>query len=130
MPENPLSLVVMKDTFSLCRLPPETAIPAWAVQSKWHSLTRTHDELSIACPSACVPEGVICEKDWRCIQVGGPLGFTLVGILASLVTPLAAVNVSIFSISTFDTDYIFVKSRDLELAIQTLSREGHWISRA
>lgn len=130
MPDNPLSLIVLKEKFSLCRLPPESSIPPWLQHSNWYSATRTPDELSIACPTALVPEGVQCEKDWRCIQVAGPLGLTLVGILASLVTPLAQVNISVFSISTFDTDYIFVKSRDLELSIQTLAREGHWISRA
>ena len=130
MPENQLTLTVLKETFSLCRLRANDAIPPWAVECRWFSITRTPDELSIACPSSVVPDNIRCEKDWKCIQVAGPLGFSLVGILASLVTPLAEANVSIFNISTFDTDYIFVKEKDLEVSIQTLSHLGHWVSRA
>jgi hypothetical protein len=130
MPENPLSLTVLKETFSLCRLDSRCPIPEWVIHSHWFSVTRTPDELSIACPGQFVPAEVDCEKDWKCIQVVGPLGFSLVGILSSLITPLADVNVSIFNISTFETDYIFVKEKDLEVALQTLSHLGHWISRA
>jgi hypothetical protein len=130
MPEAQLSLSVLKDTFSLCRLAPDDPIPAWVEKCRWFSVTRTPDELSIACPSNVIPENTLCEKDWKCIQVEGPLGFSLVGILAALITPLAEANVSIFNISTFDTDYIFVKEKDLEVSIQTLSRLGHYVSRA
>jgi len=129
MPENQLSLTVLRETFSLCRLDAGDAIPDWAIKSRWFSVTRTPDELSIACPVGDVPPEVVCEKDWKCIQVVGPLGFSLIGILASLVTPLAQANVSIFNISTFETDYIFVKEKDLEISIQTLSHLGHWVSR-
>lgn len=129
MPENPLTLNVLRETFSLCRLDANSPIPDWAIHSRWFSVTRTPDELSITCPAEEVPPSIDCEKDWKCIQVAGPLGFTQVGILASLASPLADVNVTIFSISTYDTDYIFVKEKDLEVSIQTLSHLGHWISR-
>jgi hypothetical protein len=127
--EIKLTLSVMKGSLAVCRLDRLSEIPQWALSSAFVSITRTLDELSIVCPQEHVPEGTLCEKEWKALQVAGPLGFTLVGILASLITPLALSNVSIFAISTYDTDYLLVKERDLEMAIATLSKEGHWISR-
>jgi len=127
--EIKLTLSVMKGSLAVCSLDRHSMIPDWALTSAFVSITRTADELSIVCPQERVPEGTRCEKEWKALQVAGPLGFTLVGILASLVTPLAYSNISIFAVSTFDTDYLLVKEKDLEMAIATLSKEGHWISR-
>jgi len=124
-----LTLSVMKGSLAVSRLDRHAGIPEWALTGAFVSLTRTADELSIVCPQELVPEGTVCEKEWKGLQVAGPLGFTLVGILSSLVTPLATSNISIFAISTYETDYILVKEKDLEMAIATLSKEGHWISR-
>jgi hypothetical protein len=120
-----LALTVLNDTFAICRLEPNAAIPVWAVNSTLSSITRTPDELSVVCRQGDVPEGITCEKGWRCLRVQGPLDFALTGILASLATTLAEGGISIFAISTFDTDYILVKQHDLPRAIQALSGAGH-----
>ena len=73
-----------------------------------YTLTKTKEELSLVCLQSNVPSNVMSEGDWRIIKVLGPLDFTLVGILASLSTTLMKAGVSIFAISTFDTDYLLV----------------------
>ena len=78
-------------------------------------------------PQANVPEQIKCEAGWRCLKVKGPLEFPLIGVLASLATPLASAGVSIFALSTFNTDYLLVKENLLETALQVLSQEGHKI---
>ncbi len=129
MAELHLTLTVLPDILAICRLEPQAPIPAWGVNSRFSSITRTPIELSIVCPQASVPAGIPCEKDWRCLQVQGPLDFTLTGILASLSSVLAQAGISIFGISTFDTDYILVKQKKLESAIQALSAAGHLVRR-
>lgn len=127
MNELRLTLAVLKDTFAICRLEPKSAIPAWAVNSTFSSITRTPEELSIVCRESDVPEGFSCETGWRCLQVEGPLDFALTGILASLATTLAEAGIAIFAISAFSTDYILVKQGDLTRAVQALTEAGHVI---
>jgi hypothetical protein len=75
-----------------------------------------------------VPAGVTCERDYRAIRVRGPLPLNLVGILASIADPLAAAGLSIFAISTYDTDYVLVKARQLNSALEALRQAGHQIT--
>ncbi len=125
MNELSLTLTILNETFAVCRLAPHEAVPAWAVRSTFSSITRTPDELSIVCRQSDVPAGVRSEKEWRCLQVQGPLDFALIGVLASLTTPLAKAGISLFTLSTFNTDYVLVKQNDLPRAIQALSDAGH-----
>jgi len=120
-------LTIMGDTLAICRLDRDAPLPEWAQRSSFFSCTRTHSELSIVCSQKDVPIYVLCEKGWRCLKVEGPLDFSLTGILASLVTPLAKVGISIFAISTYDTDYLLVKEEQLGLAIRVLKQSGHHI---
>lgn len=89
------------------------------------SITRTADELSIVCPEALTERFPQADRGWRAIKVHGPFAFDQVGILASLLTPLAAASIGIFAISTFDTDYILVKAEDLDRAVGALQSSGH-----
>ncbi len=120
-----LNLEVLPDTFSICRLSPSEAIATWALASSFFSITKTSSELSIVCFEKEVPAGVMVERGWRAIKVKGRLDFSLTGILASLATPLANANISIFAISTFDTDYLLIKNADIERALRVLSDAGH-----
>ena len=87
------------------------------------SITRTDRELSIVCPGRLVPAGVRAEGGWRCFEVEGPLDFAMTGVLASLSGALSDAGITLFAISTFDTDYILVK--DADAAQQALQRKGH-----
>ena len=77
------------------------------------------------CPQELVPAGVQAVKGWRSLKVEGKLDFTLVGILSSLTSSLAHVGIVVFVISTYDTDYVFVKEGDLDRAVAALRNAGH-----
>ena len=74
-----------------------------------------------------MPDGVRCERGWQCLRVAGTLDFSLVGVLASLIEPLADAGVSVFAASTFDTDYLLLKTSDFERAVGVLRRAGHTV---
>ena len=110
---------------------PNETIPLWALNSDTFSITRTDEELSIVCSSECLPTNEAfkdIENDWKCIKVEGVLDFSLTGILSSLANPLADNKISIFAISTFDTDYLLIKSHSIEQARVVLENEGHTFS--
>ena len=79
----------------------------------------------MVCAEERAPEGAKCERGWRVLQVAGPLELSLTGVLAAIAAPLADAGVSIFAISTFDTDYILVKDENLARAVDVLRAEGH-----
>ncbi len=122
-----LRLSVLKGTYAICRLDKSARIPDWAFTGDLFSITLTADELSVVCRQDTVPEDVRISRGWKCIKVEGPLDFSLTGVLASLAVPLAEAGIPIFTISTFDTDYIMVKEADLEKAVITLDSVGHTV---
>ena len=124
-PSRHLSLLLLDDTFAVCRLDSASSIPPWAIADELFSITRTADELSIICRQDAVPEGILCERGWRCWRVAGTIPFSVVGILASLTAPLAEAGISVFAISTFDTDYLLVKEKDRAAAVEALRGRGH-----
>jgi hypothetical protein len=119
-----LRLLAVAGSFAVCKLTPGSPVPPWATAGDLFSVTRTPDELSVVCRQEVVPEGVVCERDWRCLRVAGAMPFTAVGVLASLATPLAAAGVAILAISTFDTDYLLFKAADAEQAVTALRGAG------
>jgi hypothetical protein len=119
-----LTLIELPGRFAVCRLEPDTSIPEWAFRDVF-SITRTDEELSIVCHEEFVAAGTVCEGGWSGLKVQGPLDFGLTGVMASLVGPLAEAGISIFAISTYNTDYLLVKSARLQEAIEVLARAGH-----
>ncbi len=125
-----LPLELRPETLAICRLEAEAPVPSWAARpSPFLTLSRTAEELSITTLQSIVPSGVHCERDYRAFRVRGPLPLNLVGILAAIADPLAAAGLSIFAISTYDTDYVLVKARELEVALKVLREAGHQITR-
>lgn len=110
----------------VCRLDKDAGVPEWATGEELLSITRTPDELSIICRERNIVE-VKCEHGWKGLRVKGPLDFALTGILVSLARPLAEHGISIFVISTYDTDYLLVKGKDMEKAIKVLVAEGYTV---
>jgi hypothetical protein len=128
MERRSLKLELLEGTFAVCRLATKERVPEWA-RGTFVSITRTEAELSIVCPQDGVPPGIPCERGWRCLRVKGPLGFGMTGILASLAGPLAGSGVSIFVVSTYDTDYVLLQDRDLDRGTDALTRAGHAVDR-
>lgn len=129
-PKN-LELLVLSDCFAVCRFPPDAAVPSWATPASaaFVSITRTAEELSIVCPQEWLPSGTTStQRDWTCYKIQGPLDFSWTGILASLANPLSDAGISIFAISTYDTDYILVKRDKAEDATAVLQQQGHTVT--
>jgi hypothetical protein len=82
----------------------------------------------VVCAFDAVPAGTVREGPWRMLAVRGPLDFALTGVMASLATPLADAAISLFTISTYDTDYLLVRARDFDRAVQALTRAGHRVA--
>lgn len=125
-----LPLELLPDTLAICRLDAGTALPSWAAgPSAFLTVSRTAEELSITTVQRTLPADAKCERDYRAFRVRGPLPLDLIGILAAIADPLADAGLSIFAISTYDTDYVLVKLRDLPTAIEALERAGHRVTR-
>jgi uncharacterized protein len=89
---------------------------------------RTRDELSIVCDQRSVAPAVQAERGWACLQVRGPLDHALVGVLSSILQPLAAAGVSVFALSSYETDAVLVRSSALAKAVDALRSAGHTVS--
>jgi hypothetical protein len=124
MQRHHLDLLLLAGRYAVCRLPAEAAFPAW-VAGDLVCVTRTAEELSVVCREHAVPGGVRCELGWRCLRVAGTLDFSLVGVLASLLVPLAEAGVAVFALSTFGTDYLLVREAELDRATKALLAAGH-----
>lgn len=123
--DKPLTLSLYPEALAICQLPSGSSIPTWATASNFFAITRTPDELSIVCPAPYVPHGISFEGPWHALKVEGPLDFSLTGILAGLSGCLADIGISLFAISTFDTDYILVHDGDLAAAQDALRAAGY-----
>lgn len=123
-----LSLTVLPERLAVCRLAPDELVPECPAGTRFWSATRTDEELSVVLPEESVPASWQTEKGYRGLKVLGPLALGLTGVLASLAMPLAEAGVSIFAISTYDTDYILVREGDLEKAKRVLLAGGHTVA--
>jgi uncharacterized protein len=115
---------VLPGLYAVCRLGPESTVPAWATGA-FVNITFTDDELAIICPAERVPPEVRAERDWRVLKLVGPFPFTATGVLASLASPLAGAGISLLSIATYDTDYFLVKTEMFDRAVAVLITAGH-----
>jgi hypothetical protein len=125
-----LELSLLPERFAISRLAAGSPIPDWATQGSFFSVTRTGDELSIVTELSRVPVGVQSQPGWCVLKVHGPFVLSETGILAALATPLADAKISLFAVSTFETDYLLVASETLAAAIAALERAGHTIHRS
>jgi hypothetical protein len=125
-----LKFRVLEEPLAICRLASDAPIPTWALEEKFFCVARTRDELSIVCSEpACtadrMPHGAAVESGWIALQLEGPFPFSMTGVLASFLQPLAEAQIPIFAISTFDTDYVLIKHKDVERALMALAEAGH-----
>ena len=115
-----MRLELLKKDYAVCRL--ETReIP----DGEFVSLTVSNAEISLVCESELAPSQGLIEKGWRGLRVCGVLDFSLIGILAGLTDVLAKAGISVFAVSTYETDYLFVKGISLKTAVLALRAAGY-----
>ncbi len=120
-----LDLYVLPARMAICRLDPEEELPPWASSPALSSITRTQAETTVVCQEENVPDGVTCNTSWRCLRIGDVLDFSETGVLSSLTVPLAGEGIPVYALSTYSTDLILVKEKDLSRAMLALIRSGH-----
>ena len=119
-----LSLTVLDTRLAVCQFDTAGEIPAWTqVNLPLRSVTFTEDEISVVLPQESIPAGFNkCEKGWCIIKIDGKLDFNLCGVLSSILNILTKISVSVFVLSTFNTDYILVKEKHLAKSILALRK--------
>jgi hypothetical protein len=122
-----LKLRKISEQFAVCRLAQDAPLPSWATSGEIWSVTRTPTELSVVCTQNSLPQNLAAERNWVALQVVGPIPFGMVGVLSSLTVPLADAGVSIFALSTFETDFVLVRNESFEVACRVLMQAGHEI---
>jgi len=135
LPEPTYHLTLIPGRYAVCRLPAQAELPDWAHPSKIGqdyllNFTWRGNETSLVCPERFVPPEIKAERGWRIFEVAGPLDFELVGVLASILDPLKMAGISVFTLSTFDTDLLLVKEVQLDRAIAAFERASHLVARA
>lgn len=127
MMDNPYSLkmAVMPGEYAIHRFGATDTVPTDILTGSFFSICRTDEELSIVCADAIALDSPRCDTGWSCIKVIGPLEFSMTGILAHLAGLLAQAGISIFAVSTYDTDYILVKTGQLKPAVAALKAGGY-----
>jgi hypothetical protein len=120
-----MNIAVLEGLYAICRLDPGSEYPDWAVDSEFLSITRSDAELSLVCRQENVVSPVRSSRDWRVLMVEGPLDLQMKGVLSGLLGPLSRESISVFVVSTFDTDYLLVQDRDLNRTAAVLQEEGH-----
>lgn len=120
-----MNLKILPQTFTVCQLPDVSGVD---FSKEFLFFSKTDEELSLVCETSAVPAITLVREDgWRGFRVGGVLDFSLVGILAEISGILAAQKISIFAVSTYNTDYIFTKTDVFDRAIHVLSAAGYAI---
>lgn len=123
-----LALELIEGRLSICRLAPGAPRPEPPPGVPFWSLTRTPDELSLVVPAGAEPPGAEVEGGWRAVRVGGQLDFGLTGILSALTAPLAAAEIGLFALSTYDTDYLLVRETALTAAAEAWTEAGFTVT--
>ncbi len=119
------TLKVLEHNYAIHSLDTDASIPSQVLNSDVYFIGKTNDELSIVAPQSIRVPSIETDFDWRVLEVLGPLNLSLVGIMAEISKVLAQAKVSIFVVSTFETDFVLVKQTQLDEAINALSADGY-----
>jgi hypothetical protein len=126
-----IRFILRPESFCIHRLPPAAAVNAALLRSvPWVSVTRTEDELSVVAPEGLELGSTDREAGWSCLQISGTLDLGMVGIIAGISKILAEEGIPIFTISTYNTDYIFVRTGEIAAATRALEAAGHVVATA
>lgn len=123
-----LALSLLDGTYGICRLPAAAGLPDWTLATPLFSITATESELTIVCPWEAIPSESRGQTSWRCLRIDGSFALDETGVLASVAEPLAEAGISIFVVSSYDTDFILVKKAKVETAVAALAANGHAVN--
>jgi uncharacterized protein len=119
-----IELIPLAESFTIYQVETEKEIPAEIYGSGFYSVTKTGDEISIVTSCETLFPHLKAEKGWKGFKVAGTLDFSLIGIINELTKPLKENGISVFVLSTFNTDYLFVKETAFQQAIEIFSKTG------
>lgn len=122
-----MQLEILDNKLKVVKLNTNETVPEVVFKQEFYSITKTNEELSIVLDEDINVSSNIVEYNWRAIKIVGTLDFSLIGILSRISTILAQAEISIFAISTYNTDYILLKANKLEKAIEVLKRNNYEI---
>lgn len=122
-------LHVLPGLYTILQLQNDSGLHDYLSLQPFFSITRSGAEISVVCRQDDVPTGLDgkVSTDWRALEVAGPLQFDETAVLSTLLHPLAIAGISVFTVSTYNTDYIFVRKSAIALTIETLQNSGHEI---
>ena len=124
-----LTLLLHSETYALATLPPTLPRPEW-VRGRFHSVSRSSREWSVIADASCVPSDCTSQGGLRCLEVDGEFSLDAVGVVATASAPIAAAGISLFLVSVWSTDFVFVAQADLFRAVQALRDAGHEVREA
>ncbi|MFC1633924.1 ACT domain-containing protein [Planctomycetota bacterium] len=120
-----LRLRVLPKVYAICSFDPDAAFPGWTHRSSILSITKTPKEITLVCEENHVPGECKKSEHWKCIKVEGRFDLDAVGVLASIAGPLAQNKISLYVISTYDTDYVLIQTKNIDKAMSCLDKFGH-----
>lgn len=120
------NLKVLQKKYSILKFQSSSVLPEWIYSSEFYSITNTLEELSVVTVQPdSFKENITASKDWRVLKIIGPLDFSLIGVIADISNILKDARVPIFTISTYNTDYILVRQKDLDVTIKALRDKNY-----
>jgi hypothetical protein len=124
-----LDFTLLNGIYSIYRLNNDSAIPGWICKSEFYSVTRTKDELSVVClhVDEIIADNIKIDSYWRILKINGPLDLSLTGIIAGIAGLMMENKIPVFTVSTYDTDYILVKDQNIDKVLTVLENDGHKI---
>ena len=125
MDSTKIVLSILDETYIIHKLDQSTNLPEELIECEFYSLSNSQEELSLVCPEQMLIQSEKSSPKWKCLKVAGPLDLNLTGILAGLSDTLAKAKISIFAISTFETDYVLIQKQVLETAKSALKSAGY-----
>ena len=125
MDSTKIVLSILEETYIIHKLDQSTNLPEGLTECEFYSLSSSQEELSLVCPEQILIQSENNSPNWKCLKVAGPLDLNLTGILAGLSDTLAKAKISIFAISTFETDYVLIQKQVLETAKSALKSAGY-----
>jgi hypothetical protein len=125
MDSTKIVLSILEETYIIHKLEQSTNLPEGLTECEFYSLSSSQEELSLVCPEQILIQSENSSPNWKCLKVAGPLDLKLTGILAGLSDTLEKAKISIFAISTFETDYLLIQKQVLETAKTALKSAGY-----